>query len=114
MELPRALHETALRNWLSLIRTAACCVIETCRPKSLEDQNAQNKIIARLKKEFAPRLTLQLRYRSERQMHDRNVTLESESGTVRVSIPKGLDFIENGIVPKATSITVMHLGSSAA
>jgi hypothetical protein len=108
--LYEARHERRLKAWLDLPKTAAICVIKTSHPREPDAERQQSAMFSRLKAQYGKKHQLKVQIYPRRDMHDRSVTVVAEDGCTMVSLPGGLDFInDSGIAEKKTSITVMRL-----
>jgi hypothetical protein len=102
-------HERRLKAWFDLIRTSARIAIETTQRFDKAEQRNQLAMFDRLKANYAPKLSIKVRYFSDSDMHDRYVVLRGEH-SAKIYIPKGLDFIDDGgRIAKDTSVTVVPL-----
>lgn len=107
-------HEKRLCAWLDLPKTQVRCIIETRRPKEAADFRQQDAMFARLHRRYDGKHKITVRYKPNKEMHDRDVTISGEMGTVRISLPKGLDFISSdGVVEKNTSATIINVSQPA-
>ena len=103
-------HEKRLRAWLDLCKTAASFEIRTSWREDLAEKRLQDTMFARLRQLYAPRLRLDVHRQPQKRMHDRTITVEARDQRTLISLPKGLDFIdENGVVEKDTSVTIIPL-----
>jgi hypothetical protein len=109
-----ARHEARLKSWLELPKTQTRFVIETAQPDEINLRRQQQEMFVRVKAKFGQKHEIKVAFRNKREMHDRNVRIVGQHGS-RVSLPKGLDFInERGIVEKSTSITIVRDEARAA
>jgi hypothetical protein len=102
-----AIHERRLCAWLDLPQTQSRVVVETVRPDAVDKRRLQESMLGRLKAKYGEKHDVVFRFRQKRDMHDRNVTIRGAQ-SARISLPKGLDFIdEKGVVNVATSVTIV-------
>lgn len=102
-------HEHRLAAWLDLPKTQARFLIATTQPEDLERKRQQQAMFARIKARYGQKHSIHVAYRNKRDMHDRNVIVIGEQ-SARISLPKGLDFIDkDGVVDKDTSVTIVNV-----